>query len=152
MAADQLPPHVLGHLGQRAGAALLEQEREEVHLEEHVAELVEQLRVVVAVRGGGELVRLLDGVRDDRALVLLAVPGALAPQPAGQRVEARDRGRDAVRPARLRARHRAGYWPAAVGVGVGVGLRTVLAVRGLVAVAAVRLVLPALAEVRDERV
>ena len=83
--------HVLGHLGQRAGAALLEQQRQEVDLEQHVAELVEQLGVVAGVRGGGQLVRLLDRVRDDRALVLLAVPRALAPQPARQLVEAPER-------------------------------------------------------------
>jgi hypothetical protein len=48
VAADQLLPHVLGDLGQRAGAALLHQEREEVDLEEDVAQLVEELAVVVA--------------------------------------------------------------------------------------------------------
>ena len=48
---------------------------EEVDLEQHVAELVEQLGVVAGVRRVGELVGLLDGVRDDAALVLLAVPG-----------------------------------------------------------------------------
>ena len=77
VAADQLRRHVLGDVGERAGAALLEQQREEVDLEEHVAELVEQLGVVAGVRGGGQLVGLLDRVRDDRALVLLAVPRAL---------------------------------------------------------------------------
>jgi hypothetical protein len=86
--ADQLLAAVLGDLGQRAGAALLEQQRQEVHLEEHVAQLVQQLGVIARVGGRGELVRLLDRVRDDRALVLLAVPGALAPQPPGQLVEA----------------------------------------------------------------
>ena len=49
------------------------------------------LRVVAAVRGVGELVGLLDRVRDDRALVLLAVPGALPAQPAGDLVEALER-------------------------------------------------------------
>ena len=44
--ADQLLAAVLGHGGQVARAALLEQQREEVDLEEHVAELVEQLGVV----------------------------------------------------------------------------------------------------------
>ena len=76
------------------GAALLEQQRQEVDLEEHVAELVEELRVVARVGGVGELVGLLDRVRDDRALVLLAVPGALAAQAAGQLVEAGDGGGD----------------------------------------------------------
>ena len=69
------------------GAALLEQQREEVDLEEDVAELVEELGVVAGVRGVGELVGLLDRVRDDRALVLLAVPGALAAQAARQLVQ-----------------------------------------------------------------
>ena len=77
VAADQLLAAVLGDLGQRPAAALLEQQRQEVDLEEDVAELVEQLGVVAGVRRGGELVGLLDRVRDDRALVLLAVPRAL---------------------------------------------------------------------------
>jgi hypothetical protein len=64
-----------------------------VHLEEHVAELVEQLGVVAALGGIGQLVGLLDRVGHDRALVLLAVPGALAAKPAGDLVEARERGR-----------------------------------------------------------
>ena len=70
-----------------AVAALLEQQREEVDLEQHVAELVEQLGVVARVRGVGQLVGLLDRVRDDAALVLLAVPGAVAAQPPGDRIE-----------------------------------------------------------------
>jgi hypothetical protein len=62
-----------------------------VHLEEHVAELVEQLGVVARVGGGRQLIGLLDRVRHDRALVLLAVPRALLAQPAGERVEALNR-------------------------------------------------------------
>jgi hypothetical protein len=88
MAADELLAHVLGDLREVPGAALLHEERQEVHLEEDVAELVEQLGVVALVRRVGELVGLLDGVRDDRALVLLAVPGALHAQPARELVEA----------------------------------------------------------------
>ena len=76
------------------GAALLEQQREEVDLEEHVAELVAQLGVVAGVGGVGQLVGLLDGVGHDRALVLLAVPRALAPQAAGELVQAGDGGGD----------------------------------------------------------
>jgi hypothetical protein len=94
MAADELLAHVLSDLGHVAGAALLEQQREEVDLEEHVAELVEELSVVPVVGGVGELVGLLDRVRHDRALVLLAVPRALAPQAAGQGVEVGDGGGD----------------------------------------------------------
>src|SRR5215212_648075 len=97
VAADELLAAVLGHRGQVALAALLEQQRQEMHLEEHVAELVEQLGVVAALGGVGELVGLLDGVRDDRTLVLLAVPRAVAPQPARQLVEAADGRGDVVR-------------------------------------------------------
>src|SRR4051794_9265566 len=92
VAPDELLAAVLGNVGQRAGAALLEQEGEEVDLEEDVAELVEELRVVIAVRRVSEFVRLLDGVRDDRALVLLAVPRALAAQSPRQVVERFERG------------------------------------------------------------
>ena len=91
VAADQLLAHVLGDLGERPGAALLEQQRQEVDLEEHVAELVEQLGVVAAVRRVGQLVGLLERVRHDRALVLLAVPRALDAQLARQGIERRDR-------------------------------------------------------------
>ena len=91
MAADQLLPAVLGDLRQVAGAALLHQQREEVHLEEHVAQLVAQLDVVAALRRVGELVGLLERVRDDRALVLLPVPRALVAQAAGEVVEADER-------------------------------------------------------------
>jgi hypothetical protein len=62
-----------------------------VHLEEDVAELVEQLGIVTGVRRGGQLVGLLDGVRDDRALVLLAIPRALDPQAPREGVEAPQR-------------------------------------------------------------
>ena len=66
VAADQLLDAVVGDRGEVAGAALLEQQRQEVDLEEDVAELVEQLRVIAGVGRVGELVGLLDGVRDDR--------------------------------------------------------------------------------------
>ena len=70
-----------------AVSLLLEQEREEVDLEEQVAELVEELGRVVGERGVGDLVGLLDGVRDDRASRLLAIPGALGAQAPGQLLE-----------------------------------------------------------------
>src|SRR6201999_2179615 len=71
--------------------ALLHQERQEVDLEEHVAELVEQLGVVAGVGGVGELVGLLDRVGDDRALVLLAIPRALTAQLARELVKSNER-------------------------------------------------------------
>ena len=54
-------------------------------LKEKIAELVEELlRIVAHERRVGDLVRLLDRVRHDRAHGLLAVPRAVAPQPARQ--------------------------------------------------------------------
>jgi hypothetical protein len=94
MAADQLLAAVLGHLGEVARAALLEQQGEEVDLEQHVPQLVEDLAVVVGMHGVGQLVGLLEGVRDDRAGILLAVPGAFAAQPPGQLIEAFQRRGD----------------------------------------------------------
>jgi hypothetical protein len=77
------------------------------------------------VRGGRQLVRLLDRVRDDRALVLLAVPRAFRAQAAGERVEALDRGgglpRVAQRPSGV-AEGWTGAPPGGVAVGVGVAL------------------------------
>ena len=74
-----------------AGAALVEEEREKVDLEEEVAELVEELRVVGGERRVRDLVRFLDRVRHDRLLGLLAVPRALAPEPLGQLLELEQR-------------------------------------------------------------
>ncbi len=94
VAADQLLAHVVGHPGQVALAALLEQQRQEVDLEEDVAELVEELGVVARVGRVGQLVGLLDRVRDNRALVLVAVPRTVAAQPARDLVKPRQRGRE----------------------------------------------------------
>ena len=88
----RMPPHELlvdpaRHVLEIAGAALLEQQREEVRLEQEIAELVDELRVVARHGGLRDLVRLLDRVRDDRPRGLLAIPGALAPKRLGQRLE-----------------------------------------------------------------
>ena len=113
VAADQLRGHLLGDLAEVAGAALLEQQRQEEHLEQDVAELVAKLGVVAAARGVGQLVGLLDRVGDDRALVLLAVPRALAPQTPGDLVETLQGGRRLLRrPAALRHRRPAASRPA----------------------------------------
>ena len=77
-----------------ACAPLLEQQRQEMDLEEHVAELIEQAAIVAAVGRVGEFVGLLERVRDDRALILLPVPGTLDTQPARDRVEALQRPSD----------------------------------------------------------
>src|SRR3954452_3317409 len=116
MAADQLLAAVLGHLGPRPLAALLEQKREEVDLEEDVAELVEQLGVVGRVGGVGQLVGLLHGVRHDRALVLLGVPRTLVPQPPREVVERLERLR-ARRGHAARAAARSGPGPAGAPAG-----------------------------------
>ena len=79
VAADQLVGDIAGDLREIAGASLLEQQRQEMHLEQHVAELVDHLGVVTTLGGVGELVGLLDRVGHDRALVLLAIPRAFAP-------------------------------------------------------------------------
>src|SRR5688572_12652112 len=100
VAPDQLLDGALGHVREASRAALLEQKRQEVDLEQHVAQLVDELGVVAAFRGIGQLIGLLHRVGDDRALVLLAVPGALAAQPARDLVEAGERvERFAVHPA-----------------------------------------------------
>src|SRR5262249_41807564 len=91
MARDELGVDSLGDRLKVAGAALVEEEREEVDLEEQVAELVEQLGVVRGESRVGDLVRLLDRVRHDRFRGLLAVPGALAPEPLGQLLELEQR-------------------------------------------------------------
>ena len=83
---------MLGHLAEAALTALLEQQGQEVDLEQHIAKLVEQLGVIAPLSGIGQLVGLLDRVGDDRALVLLTVPRAFAPQAAGDRVQALHRG------------------------------------------------------------
>ncbi|HEX2233546.1 MAG TPA: hypothetical protein VHG69_09295 [Thermoleophilaceae bacterium] len=67
-----------------------DREQDERSIVPHTVE--EAYELADAANAGDELVRLLDRVRDDRALVLLAVPGALAAQAAGQLVEAGDGG------------------------------------------------------------
>jgi hypothetical protein len=84
MPADELVVDAVGHGREVARATLLEQEREEVRLEEEIAELVLELRVVAGERCVGDLVGLFDGMRDDRARRLLAVPGTVAAQALGQ--------------------------------------------------------------------
>ena len=84
VARDELGVDTARSRLEAAGAALLEQQREEVRLKQQVADLVEQLCVVTRERGVGDLVGLLDGVRDDRLRGLLAVPWALAAKALGQ--------------------------------------------------------------------
>ena len=53
--------------------------------------LVEQLRVVAGHGRVGDLVGLLDGVRDDRPRRLLAVPGTVAPKALRQTLQVEQR-------------------------------------------------------------
>ncbi len=87
MPADELLGGSPRDRAEVARAPFLEQQRQEVDLEQHVAELVQQLRVVAGVRGVRQLVGLLDRVRDDALLVLLTVPGAIAAQAPRDRVQ-----------------------------------------------------------------
>src|SRR5439155_15883634 len=101
-------------------ASLLEQQREEVDLEEEVAELVEKLLVVARERGICDLVRLLDGMRNDRALRLLAVPRTLTAQTLGQALQLEERlpeVRHVVGRGRLAGRGRGGRRPRGGGGG-----------------------------------
>ena len=101
MACDEL--RVNGPRGglEIAGAALLQEQREEVGLVEEVADLVEQLRVVAGERGVRDLVCLLDRVRHDRACRLLAVPRTFAAETLGQRLQLDER---------VRQRQWCSYW------------------------------------------
>ena len=78
--ADELDLDVVRHAGQVAGVAFGEHQGEHHDLQEQVAELAVLRRWVVAGDRVGQLVHLLDRVRDDVAWRLLAVPGALHAQ------------------------------------------------------------------------
>ena len=91
VAADELRVHGPGDRFEVALALLLEQQREEVGLEEQVAELVEELGGVAGVGGVGDLVGLLDRVRHDRPGRLLAIPGAVAAQALRQLLQLDER-------------------------------------------------------------
>ena len=80
VASDELVVDAARDALELARAAFLEQQRQEVDLEQQVAELVEELGVVARAGRVGDLVRLLDGVRDDRARGLRPVPGTVAPE------------------------------------------------------------------------
>jgi hypothetical protein len=102
MPADELLVHRARHGVEVALVLLLEQEREEEDLEEQVAELVVELSRIVGERRVGDLVGLLDRVRDDRTGRLLAVPGTLGAQAPRQLPElgeraVRGRAADATR-------------------------------------------------------
>ena len=79
MPAHELLVRATGNGLEILASAFGQQQREEVDLEQEVTELVGELRVVTPDRRVSDLVGLLDRVRDDRALGLLTIPGAVAP-------------------------------------------------------------------------
>ena len=102
---------------------LLAQQRQERRLEEQVAELVEQLRREPGLAHGvGDLVGLLDGVRDDRGRGLRAIPRAFAAQHRRQ-LEQRARGglRRLAREQRPRGQRRGVRLAPRQRVGAGIG-------------------------------
>src|SRR5439155_7159316 len=92
MAGDQLRVDPASDALEVTLPAFGQEQREEIDLEEEVAELVEQLGVVALLGRVGHLVSLLDRVRHDRAGRLLAIPGAIPPQPLGELLELEQRG------------------------------------------------------------
>src|SRR4051812_4545724 len=97
VAADELLVHRARDLREVAGAALLEQQRQEVRLEEQVAKLVEQLCIVAVERSLCDFVGLFDGVRDDRPRRLLAIPRTFAPERLGELLQLEEGLREALR-------------------------------------------------------
>ena len=75
VATDQLLGQALGDGAQVADAALLQQQGEEQTWKSRSPSSSTSASVVAGEGRIRHLVALLDGVRDDRALVLLAVPG-----------------------------------------------------------------------------
>ena len=65
-----------------------------MNLEEHVTELIHELGVIATPSSVGQLVCLLERVRHDRALVLLTIPRALAPQATSDLIQTLKRGWD----------------------------------------------------------
>jgi hypothetical protein len=91
MATDEFRVHAARNVLQPQLALLRQEKGKEVHLEEQVAELVRKLCVIPADCRISDLVGLLDGVRNDRALGLLTIPGTLTAQPLGQLLEVDER-------------------------------------------------------------
>jgi hypothetical protein len=91
MPADELLVDRSRDLREVAFAALLQEQGEKEDLEEQVAKLVDELVAAAGERGVGDLVGLLDRVRDDRGGRLLTVPRTVAAQPLGQALELDER-------------------------------------------------------------
>jgi hypothetical protein len=84
VARDQLLVDLPRDRSEVTAALLFEQQRQEIGLEEEVAEFVLELRRVTEQRGVRDLVGLLDRVRDDGSRRLLAVPRTVTPKAFGE--------------------------------------------------------------------
>src|SRR5919204_5986278 len=91
MPPDELRVHATRDRLEVARALLREEQGKEVHLEKQIAELIRQLRLVARDGGVRDLIGLLDRVRNDRPLGLLAVPRAVAAQPERELLELDER-------------------------------------------------------------
>ena len=76
MAANELGVDIARHVGQRELAGVRRDLRMQHHLHEHVAQLLAQMRGIVALDAVERLVGLLDHVFANAAVRLLAVPRA----------------------------------------------------------------------------
>ena len=94
MPPDELLVHPAGDGLEVALAPLLEEQRQEVDLEEKIAELAPESCIVARNGGVRDLVRLLERVRDDRERCLLPVPGAVATKLSRQLLEVEKRLRE----------------------------------------------------------
>ena len=63
-----------------------------MHLEENVSELVDQPRIITAHRRVSQFIGLLKRMRNNRPLILLAVPGAIPAKSACQLIQPLKRG------------------------------------------------------------
>ena len=97
MAANEFLMDMAGNCLQVALSLLLEEKRQEVDLEEQVTELVEELLGPVGHGRVGDLVRLLDRVRDDRPRGLLTVPRTVATEASRQLLQLEERVRERQR-------------------------------------------------------
>ncbi len=91
VAPDELLMHGAGHLLQVSVSTLREQQGQEVHLEEQITELVEQLLGLIRKGCVRDLIGLFDRVRHDRPRGLLAVPGTVPPQALSELLQLEER-------------------------------------------------------------
>ena len=77
--------NAFGHVVHRERAALLGDHGVEEHLQQQIAELLAQLRVVAGANGVVDLVRFFDEIRPQRLVRLRGVPLAASAEIAHQR-------------------------------------------------------------------